>query len=107
MKKEFEYPVTPAGLDSAAGEMAKRRHEAGVPLDVIRDRGFAYRPEPHVKAGTEIEFPLKDDPLDGPRYTSDRDGLRSAADELARQRADQPAPQNSIGQLLNYFRNQR
>jgi hypothetical protein len=35
--------ATPAGLDSAAAEMAKRRHEAGVPLDALRDREFPLR----------------------------------------------------------------
>jgi hypothetical protein len=58
-------------------------------------------PEPHVKPGTEIEFPLPhDDLLDGPRYTSDRDGLKQAAAELVKARAAN-APQPSVTELIS------
>jgi hypothetical protein len=94
-------------LERAAGELVLRRYKAGVPsLDPIRD---FERPEPPLPPSQWIETNLlKDDPIDGPRYESDRDGLRAAAEELlAKQRAADPAPQNSIGQLINYLRTTR
>jgi integrase len=92
--KKFEYPATPAGLDSAAAEQARRRHDAGVPLDAIRDRGFAERPEPPLPPEQWIEFPLPEDD-NGPKFTSDRGGLHEAAKEL---------PPSNVRALSNVYR---
>jgi hypothetical protein len=48
-------------------------------------------PEPHVKAGTEIEFPIEREPDKRKKFSGDSDGLREAAKEVVSEReARQP-----------------